>query len=78
MNSANEIVIYQQNDAVSLEVLLDEDTVWLTQAQMADLFQRDRSVITKHIEVNFYPLLLRYCSLESLQTIVITTFLKIL
>jgi hypothetical protein len=34
---------------ISLEVSLDRDTVWLTQNQMADLFGRERSVITKHI-----------------------------
>jgi hypothetical protein len=34
---------------VHLEVQLARDTVWLTQQQMASLFQRERSVITKHI-----------------------------
>ena len=34
---------------VKLEVRLDDDTVWLTQEQMGELFQRERTVITKHI-----------------------------
>lgn len=48
--SQGEIVIYQASDnQTSLEVRLDNETVWLTQAQMVDLFGRDRTVITKHI-----------------------------
>jgi len=34
---------------VQLDVQLERDTVWLTQAQMAELFGRERSVITKHL-----------------------------
>ena len=44
-----EIVIYQPDEVMKLEVRVDGDTVWLTQAQMSDLFDRDRTVITKHI-----------------------------
>jgi hypothetical protein len=44
------LILYQTQDGLTkLEVTLDNETAWLTQAQMADLFQRDRSVITKHI-----------------------------
>ena len=45
----NEIVVYQPDETVRLDVRLEENTVWLTQNQMTDLFQRDRSVITRHI-----------------------------
>jgi prophage maintenance system killer protein len=46
----SDVIIYQaDNGATSLEVHLDHETVWLTQKQMADLFQRERSVITKHL-----------------------------
>jgi hypothetical protein len=46
-----EIVIYHdtQNTNFQLEVRVEDETVWLTQAQMVDLFGRERSVITKHI-----------------------------
>ena len=44
-----EIILYQPDETVRLEVRLEDDTVWLTQAQMAELFGRDRSVIGKHI-----------------------------
>ena len=42
---ANEIVLYQPNEQMSLEVKLENETVWLTQAQMAELFQTDRTSI---------------------------------
>jgi hypothetical protein len=46
----NEIVIYENSEGtIKLDVLLNEETVWLTQEQMSKLFQRDRTVITKHI-----------------------------
>ena len=44
-----EIVLYQPDETVKLEVLMENETVWLTQAQIAELFERDRTVITKHI-----------------------------
>ena len=46
----NEIVLFRAKDgAVSLPVRMDADTVWLTQAQMALLFDRSQSVIARHI-----------------------------
>ena len=45
----NEIILYQPDDTISLEVRVEDETVWLTQAQMAKLFQKDRTVITRHI-----------------------------
>lgn len=45
-----DIVIYQaENGQTTLQVQLDHETVWLTQAQLGELFGRERSVITKHI-----------------------------
>lgn len=49
METNNEIVLYQADASVKLEVRLENDTVWLTQQQMSDLFLRDRTVITRHI-----------------------------
>ena len=49
MENQNEIILYQPDSSISLEVRVEDETVWLTQAQMTDLFQRDRSVITRHI-----------------------------
>ena len=51
--SKGEIVMYQPDETIRLEVRMGEDTVWLTQQQMADLFQRDQSVIARHIR-NIY------------------------
>ena len=45
------IIIYQSADGITrLDVHFSDDSVWLSTAQMAELFQRDRSVITKHIK----------------------------
>ena len=49
MEKQGEIILYQPDEAVRVEVHLEDETVWLTQAQIAELFQRDRTVITKHI-----------------------------
>jgi len=44
-----EIVLYQPDETVRLEVRVEVDTVWLSQAQMGILFGRDRTVIGRHI-----------------------------
>lgn len=49
----NEIVLYQPDESVQIEVRLEDDTVWLTQQQMAELFQKDISVISRHIKNAF-------------------------
>ena len=46
----NQIILYHPNDTISLEVRLENDTVWLSQTQIAELFERDRTVIGKHIK----------------------------
>ena len=47
--ASGEIVVYQPDEITRLEVRLDNETVWLTQAQMVELFERDQSVIARHI-----------------------------
>jgi prophage maintenance system killer protein len=48
--SLDQVVLFQAADGqVTLDVRLEADTVWLSQAQMAELFGRERSVISKHI-----------------------------
>ena len=47
--ATGEIVMYQPDETIRLEVRMEDETVWLTQAQMAELFQRDQSVIARHI-----------------------------
>ena len=49
VENKGEIVVYQPDEITRLEVRINDDTVWLTQGQMSDLFGRDRTVITKHI-----------------------------
>ena len=48
-----EIVLYQPDETIRLEVRMGDDTVWLTQSQMAELFDKDRTVIGRHIR-NIY------------------------
>lgn len=46
----NEIILYQSDELTErIEVRMEDDTVWLSQQQMADLFGRGRSTITEHI-----------------------------
>lgn len=47
--NTGEIILYQPDNSIRLEVRMEEETVWLTQAQMAMLFGVDRTVIVKHI-----------------------------
>lgn len=46
----NEIIIYQPDSTVKLEVRLENDTVWLTQQQIADLFGVKQPAISKHLK----------------------------
>ena len=50
MENKGEIIIYQTEDGLTkIEVQLSNDTVWLTQAQMAELFQTTKQNISLHI-----------------------------
>ena len=51
MNNDSQIIIYQTEDGqTKVDVRMDNDTAWLSLNQMAELFQRDKSVISKHIK----------------------------
>jgi len=47
--NTGEIVLYQPDDTIRIEVRVENETVWLTLNQMAVLFDRDKSVISRHI-----------------------------
>ena len=50
MGNQSEMIIYQTEDGLTkVNVTFEEDTVWLSLDQMAELFQRDKSVISRHI-----------------------------
>ena len=50
MNKQSSIIIYTTEDgSTHLQVKMENETVWLTQSQMAELFGRDRTVIARHI-----------------------------
>ena len=48
-SNQNQIVLYHPNETISLEVRLENETVWLTQAQIVELFQSSKSNISEHI-----------------------------
>jgi len=51
MKQQSDIIIYQSDDGITrIETRLENETVWLTQAQMAELFQKGRTTITEHIK----------------------------
>lgn len=65
------MIIYTTEDGLSkIETIFDGDTVWLSKAQMAELFQRDRSVISKYIKIYLkkasFPekVMCKFCTLQ--------------
>ena len=64
-NINDKIIIYQTDDGVTnLEVKMDKDTVWLTQAQMVELFQTTKQNVSLHVN-NVY----KECELEEKSTV---------
>ena len=59
----NEIVVYQPNETLRLEVRVENESVWLTQSKIGELFGVDRTVINRHIH-NIY----RTCELKETAT----------
>jgi hypothetical protein len=50
MGTQNEIILYQPDNSVELEVMIENDTVWLTQQQMTVLFETTKQNISLHIK----------------------------
>ena len=48
-SNKGEIVMYQPDETIRLEVRVENESVWLTQQQITELFNRDRTVISRHI-----------------------------
>jgi hypothetical protein len=49
-NNQCEIILYQPDNSIELEVLLENETVWLPLDRMAELFNRDKSTISRHVK----------------------------
>ncbi|MDE6793375.1 MAG: virulence RhuM family protein [Muribaculaceae bacterium] len=49
MNNANEIILYQPDDTLALDVRVEDESVWLTQVQMAELFLATKQNVSLHI-----------------------------
>ena len=52
-SDGNEIILYHPDSTMSLEVRVEDETVWLNQGQMVDLFQSTKQNISLHINNNF-------------------------
>ena len=50
MPNTGEIALYQPDDTIRLEVMVEDETVWLTQAQMAELFQTSIPNVNMHVK----------------------------
>jgi hypothetical protein len=50
MKAEGEIILYQSEDSTQLEVRIENETIWLTQAQIAELFGTKRQAISKHLK----------------------------
>ena len=50
MEQQGEIILYQPDESERMEVRIEDETVWLTQAQIAELFETKRQAITKHLK----------------------------
>jgi len=49
--NTGEIILYQNPEGnIKIDVLLEEETVWLTQAQLCELFQKSKATISQHIK----------------------------
>lgn len=46
-----EIILYQPDETIKLEVRMEDETVWLTQAQIVELFQSSKANISEHIKI---------------------------
>ena len=53
MKNQGEIILYHPDESIALDVVLENETVWLTQQQIAELFGTQRPAITKHL-ANIY------------------------
>ena len=66
----NQIVVYQPNETVRLDVRLENETVWLTQLKIAELFGVQKAAISKHIR-NIYASgeLIREATVSKMETV---------
>lgn len=51
----NEIILYQPDSTTSLDVRVAEETVWLTQAQIVELFASGKSNVSEHLKIFLNP-----------------------
>lgn len=70
MDAANEIILYQPDSTLSLDVRVEDETVWLNRNQIATLFDRDVKTIGKHInnalqeELDGFPTVAKFATVQ--------------
>ena len=52
MEQQGEIILYQPDESVRMEVRIEDETVWLTQAQIVELFQSSKANISEHLKLS--------------------------
>ena len=79
-NEKNEIIVYQLDETIRLEVRLENETVWLNRHQIAQLFGRDIKTIGKHIanalheELSEFSTVAKFATVENIKSPVIAKF----
>ena len=79
-NEKNEIIVYQPDETIRLEVRLENETVWLNRHQIAQLFGRDIKTIGKHIanalheELSEFSTVAKFATVENIKSPVIAKF----
>lgn len=76
MENQGEIVLYQPNEEIKLEVRLEGETVWLNRQQMSQLFGRDIKTIGKHINNASHEELDGMATIAKFATVKVSTFSK--
>ena len=69
-SNQGEIILYQPDETIRIDVRVENDTVWLTQAQMAELFGTHRQAITKHLKNIYESKELRFDATSSILELV--------
>ena len=81
-NQANEIILYQPDDTLTLDVRVEDESVWLNRNQIAELFGRDVKTIGKHIanalreELEGIPVVAKFATVQKEGNRIVTRYVE--
>ena len=81
-NQANEIILYQPDDTLTLYVRVEDESVWLNRNQIAELFGRDVKTIGKHIanalreELEGIPVVAKFATVQKEGNRIVTRYVE--